>query len=279
MKNLAIITGASGAGKTYALSIFEENGYFIIDNIPESILPNLKVELCSNNPNYEKVALAMPLASALVAYKTFNDVDNLEISTVCIDCSKDVLLERFRLSRRIHPLQTKGKSLNECIDLDHKIIENIREQSTFYVDTSKLDLPNFRKVLYHNLFNNEEQKLTVNFVSFALKKGIPQDVEMFFDLRFLPNPHWVEDLKNLNGLDKPVVEYIFSFPITNEYLEKLVSYLDFYLEQVSQKSSKSISIGVACSGGHHRSVAIAEYLKKYYSKKYNTTTQHRDIDK
>lgn len=279
MIQLAIITGASGAGKTYALSTFEENGYFVIDNIPLTLMDKLFNEFVHDQDKYAKVALSVHLSDAQGVFDLSKKYKQFAVIFLGLGCSKEVLLERFKLNRRVHPYQTSGMSLNDAIDLDLKNILALREEFTHFVDTSKLTTGQLRKYLYANIFANEENKLCVNFISFAYKKSVPQDVEMVFDARILPNPYWVSELKDLCGLDEPVKKYIFDSPVATEYLNRVISFLDYYLNFADEKGRKIISIGIACSGGQHRSVAVSEYLKNYYAKKYNTSVSHRDLIK
>lgn len=274
---LAIITGLSGAGKTCTLSSFEENGFLIIENVPNSLIDNLFKEF-KNNPNsYTKVALSvrlMNVSKVIELAKTYAEID---LCVVVLDCSKDVLLERYKLSRRIHPLQLEGKTLEESIDFEKENIRKLKEIADYYIDTSKFTPNDLKKYLIDNVFEDNDKKMSVNFVSFSYKKSVPQDVESVFDVRILPNPFWVKELKELTGLDKKIVDYILSFDVTHVYLKKLTDYLDFYLDEVKKTGRKLLTVGITCSGGQHRSVMVAEYLKKYYEKTYNTFSMHRDL--
>lgn len=275
MINLVIISGLSGAGKTYTISNFEENGYIIVENIPLSLIPAFYDELIKYNR--EKVALSIPIFDAEEAFKLAKARKEFNLTFVGLFCSKEVLLERYKLSRRTHPLQHSGISLSDAIDKETEIMLSIKEQFTHFIDTSKLASGDLRKYLYTNIFTNKDAKLSVNFISFGYKKSVPQDVEIVFDVRLLPNPYWVPELKNLCGLDEAVKNYVFGAKETGEYLKHVIEYLDFYLPKLEEAGRKSTTIGIACSGGQHRSVAISEYLKNYYSKRYNTNVNHRDL--
>lgn len=276
MVNLVIISGLSGAGKTYTISNFEENGYSIVENIPVSLLPAFYDEL-SKDKGDKKVALSVPIFDAKKAYDLAKERKDFVITFVGLFCSKEALLERYKLSRRIHPLQHSGISLSEAIDKETEEMLKIKEEFSHFVDTSKLANGDLRKYLYTNIFTNKDAKLSVNFISFGYKKSVPQDVEIVFDVRLLPNPYWIPELKNLCGLDEPVKDYVFNSKETSEYLKHVIEYLDFYLPKLEESGRKSTTIGIACSGGQHRSVAISEYLKNYYSKRYNTSVNHRDL--
>ena len=273
MVNLVIVSGVHGAGKTTALSAFEENGYVIVDNIPQGLLNDFYHEVIKSK--FKKVALAIPLESYKEAYELARKYPEIHSIFLGLFCSENELLERYKLSRRIHPLTLDGTPLNEAIAKEIKQMLSMKEMFTHFVDTSKVTAAEFYGYLKANLFTDKENALTVNFISFGYKKSVPQDVELVFDARMLPNPYWVPELKELTGLDKPVIDYIFSFKETKEYLDHVIEYLDYYLDVLQKSGKKSATIGIACSGGQHRSVAISEYLKKHYSKKYNTYVTHR----
>lgn len=278
MINLALISGVSGAGKTFVLSIFEENGYHVIDNLPLSLMENFILEAKSHPDKYSKVALAIPLYDAKEAYKLVKNDKEFKTLFLGLDCNDSVLLERFRLTRRLHPLQTSGLTLEQCIENDAKNISRIRYEFTNYIDTSKLSTGQLRKHLYSTVFVGDESKLAVTFASFGYKRSIPHDIDIVLDARTLPNPYWVDELKEMTGLDKPVKDFIFSNEITKKFLEKTTGYLDYVLDKVKDSSRKSYIVGIACTGGQHRSVAIAEYLKEHYSKIYKTSVSHRELD-
>lgn len=276
MIKLAIITGLSGAGKTSAIALFEENGYSIVENIPISLIPSFYDEILKGDNT--KVALSTSIFNAEEAYKIACERD-FDVTLVGLFCSKETLLERYKLSRRIHPLQHQGLSLVNSIDKETEKMLSYKDMFTNFLDTSKMSAGDLRKYLYVNIFSDSERLMTVNFISFGYKKAVPQDVEIVFDVRLLPNPYWIPNLKPLCGLDEPVKDFIFNAKETKEYLEHVTAYLDYYLPKLAESGRKSVSIGISCSGGQHRSVAISEYLKNYYSKRYNTNVNHRDLVK
>lgn len=275
MVNLVIISGVHGAGKTVALASFEENGYTIVDNIPNVLVKALFESII--NEKKQKVALSVPLDYCLDVYETAKQFKELKVTFLGLFCSESVLLERYKLSRRVHPLEKEGVSLSDTISNEVKLMLSMKERFTHFVDTSKINPLELRKYLNANIFSPKDSKLTVNFISFGYKKSVPQDIELMFDVRLLPNPYWIPELKNKTGLDKEVVEYIFSFDETKQYLKHVIEYLDFYLPKLEESGKKAATIGIACSGGQHRSVAISEYLKNHYAKRYNTSVSHRDL--
>lgn len=279
MINLVIITGISGAGKSVCLQTFEEAGYYVVDNIPSAAAEKL-FEIFKKKPSkYKKVALSVNLGSAKKVFDIAKKDKHFKLEFVGLDCSYVELTQRFRLSRRLHPLQANGFTLEQALQKDFKDIKALRDDFTFYIDTSKITQGDLRRLLYHNVIRDNANDFDVTFISFGYKKMVPQDIETVFDVRILPNPYWVPELKELTGKDKKVRDYIFDSEITQKYLEHVVEYLTYYLEELKKQDRRHAFIGIACSGGQHRSVAVAEYLAKYFSKKYATFVNHRDMPK
>ena len=276
MVELIIFTGVSGGGKTLAMQCFEESGYQVTDNIPVAIADEY-FNIIEKEPNkYKKVALTVSLFNAKETFELALKHKSLETKFVGITCSEAVLNERFRLTRKLHPRQVEGLSLDQCIKEDLTEIRKLRDYFGFFIDTTKLSKNEFRNVIFDTCLENRH-KFTVSFYSFGYKISVPQDIETVFDVRLLPNPYWVPELKNKNGFDKEVIDYVLSAPETKEYLKNIIKYLDFYLEELKKNDRNHASIGIACSGGQHRSVVIANYLCEYYSKKYVTNVSHKDL--
>lgn len=276
MVKLVIITGAAGAGKTIAMQAFEEAGYFITDNIPVAVANEYFNEISKNSKKYSKVALSVKLESALETFNLSKDHPEFDVQLIGLTCSAEMLNQRFRLTRKLHPEQVNGLSLDNCIASDLKIIREIRDHFDLYIDTTKLSKIDLRNLLFDSCIGSKH-KFSVSFYSFGYKISVPQDIETVFDVRLLPNPYWVPELKNLTGLDKEVQDYVLNAPETKGYLKHVIEYLDFYLEELKKNNRNHASIGIACSGGQHRSVAIAEFLAKYYSEKYPVSVHHKDL--
>lgn len=279
MMNLVLITGVSGAGKTTCLQTFEESGYYIVDNIPSAVVETLLETFKKKPAKYSKVALSVNLGSAKKVFDIVSKDKNFILDFVGLDCSYESLTERFRLSRRLHPLQACGYTLEQSLRKDFEDIKSIRDLFTFYIDTSKITQADLRRYLYQNIIREKGDGFVVTFVSFGYKKTVPQDIETVFDVRILPNPYWVPELRDLTGKDEKVRDYIFDSEVTKEYLRHVIEYLSYYLPKLKEQGRKNAFIGVACSGGQHRSVAIADYLSKYFSKQYATAVNHRDMQK
>ena len=276
MIKLVIITGVYGSGKSTALYTFEEAGYYVVDNIPLDVVKPLFETICSNR-KYEKVALSVPLEMANDCFELAKNYKNFDLHFLGITCSKEALNERYRLTRKRHPLQAQGYTLEQAIERDYSVLEKVRLNLTNYVDTSKIDIKEFSKYLHNSIMGIEGDKFSVMFMSFGYKKSVPQDIETVFDVRLLPNPYWVPELKDLTGLDQKVKDYVLNAKETKEYLAHVINYLNYYLEELKKSGKGHANIGIACSGGQHRSVAIAQYLSEYFADKYETSVSHRDI--
>lgn len=276
MTKLAIITGIYGSGKSTTLYTFEEAGYYVIDNIPLDVAKAL-FDTISKNKKYEKVAVSVSLDIANDVYDLAKNYKDFDIHFVGITCSREVLNERFRLTRKRHPLQSQGYTLDEALQREYLTLEKVRLNLTNYIDTSKLDNRDLKKIIQNSVMGIEGEAFSVMFMSFGYKKSVPQDIETVFDVRLLPNPYWVPELKDLTGLDQKVKDYVLNAPETKEYLSHVIKYLEYYLEELRKSGRGHANIGIACSGGQHRSVAIAQYLCEYFAPKYQTIVSHRDI--
>ena len=278
MINLVIVTGAYGAGKTLAAQAFEEAGFYVTDRIPLKVVDSYFEELIKNPNLYSKVALVVESDIALETFEKAKKYKEFSIKFIGITCNAAKLNERYRLSRKVHPKEPKGMSLAEAIESYLKKMRELIEYCDFYIDTSNLSILEFRSRLYDYVIG-AEKKFAVSFISFGYKISVPQDIETVFDVRLLPNPFWVPTLKHKTGLDQEVKDYVLKAPETKEYLKHVIEYLDFYLEELKKNDRKHAKIGFACSGGQHRSVAVAEYIAEHYSKKYYVTVTHKDLPK
>lgn len=278
MIDLVIVTGAYGAGKTLAAQAFEESGFYVTDRIPLNVVDSYFEELLRNPNLYSKVALVVENDIALETYRKAKNYPQFSVKFIGLTCDAATLNERYRLSRKLHPKEPRGMSLEEAIESDLKKMRELRDYFDFYIDTAKLSKIDFRNRIYDYVIG-AEKKFAVSFVSFGYKISVPQDIETVFDVRLLPNPYWVPELKHKTGLDKEVKDYVLNNPETKKYLENVIKYLDFYLEELKKNDRKHANIGFACSGGQHRSVAIAEYIAEHYSNKYYVTVTHKDLPK
>jgi len=276
MIELVIVTGAYGAGKSLAAQAFEEAGFYVTDRIPLEVVDSYLNEILKNQKRFARVALTVENDVALQTYEKALKHKEFAVKFLGITCDSQTLHERYRLSRKMHPKEPKGVSLQEAIEQDLKQMRELRDYFDVYIDTSKLSKNDFRNRIYDAVIGHE-QKFTIAFTSFGYKIAVPQDIETVFDVRLLPNPFWVPELKEKTGLDQEVKDYVLNAPQTKDYLKHVIEYLDFYLDQLKRNDRKHANIGFACSGGQHRSVAIAEYLAAHYSKKYHVSVTHKDL--
>ncbi len=284
MIRLFILTGPSGAGKSTVQYVFEECGYFVMENIlPVSLKQTLNY-IYNNRGQQDKYLLICMPQFALRIYgivKDFcSDKNDLKLSLMTLNCEPKVLNQRFKLTRHVHPATTlRNISLSEAIASDVENIDNLSGVADYRIDTSDLSVVDLRKYVFSILTSKKQDTVSLCFMSFGHKYSIPLDVDLVFDTRALPNPYWVESLRVYSGLNQPVIDYLESFPETEETFNHMVDYLDFYLQKVQEDGRGNYTIGICCSGGHHRSVYFADRLAKYYAKKYTVSTIHRDIDK
>ena len=276
MTDLVIVTGVYGAGKTTAIQAFEEAGYFITDNIPVGVVESYFNEIEKDPKKYRKVALSVNLEYAKETYDLAQKHKDFSIIFIGVTCDKATLIERYRLSRKLHPKQPLGLPLEEAITSDLDYARELRDMFDVYIDSAGLTKKEFRDRIYEGIIGLEK-KFIVAFSSFGYKVAVPQDIETVFDVRLLPNPYWIPSLKAQTGLDQEVKDFVLKAPQTKEYLRHVIEYLDFYLEELKKNDRNHASIGIACSGGQHRSVVIAEYLAKHYSDKYHTSVTHKNL--
>lgn len=281
-----IITGMSGAGKSRAADVLEDLDYYCVDNMPMALLPRF-AELClATKGRYEKVALVTDVREKDGFKELTYAVDYLKsLGCSCrmlyMDADVKTLVRRYKETRRPHPLHVKGKSMEEAIKRETELLAPIKEKADYIVNTSSLTLGMLQNRLF-TLFSGDGRKrdIEVTVMSFGYKHGLPMDADLVFDARFLPNPFYVEDLRPLCGLDRPVFEFVFGYQQTRQFMEKLQDMVDFLLPLYIEEGKLGLTIAIGCTGGHHRSVAIAAALNDYLAAKgVNSVNVNRDLDK
>lgn len=279
-----IITGMSGAGKSTAVHILEDIGYYCIDNIPPTLISNF-ITLCQNsNFTLNKIAFVVDARSGELVTHLADEIDMFkkrgnECSVVFLDADDETLTKRYKETRRKHPHAGKGR-LEGGIRFERALLSEIRSRADLVLDTSKLLTLELREMLvnFFDTATRQYEPISVNVVSFGFKRGIPLDCDLVFDVRFMPNPFYDDALKSLTGKDARVAEYALSCDISQEFLEKLDQMLLFLLPQYVKEGKQTLVVGIGCTGGKHRSVAVAEHLGKFLSQKnYLTYMNHRDI--
>ncbi|QGQ93765.1 RNase adapter RapZ [Paenibacillus psychroresistens] len=286
LAKLVIITGMSGAGKTIAVQSLEDLGFFCVDNLPPVLIPKFAELIEQSNGKIGKVALVIDLRgrefftslSESLRYIKENYTLNYEI--LFLDATDSVLVQRYKESRRRHPLATDGVPL-DGINNERKLLEELKGLATQVIDTSNLK-PNQLKESIISRFNQlDGDMLTLNVISFGFKYGIPIDADLIFDVRFLPNPHYIESMRPNTGQDPEVYEYVMKWGETQEFLTKLLDMLHFLIPQYKKEGKSQVVVGIGCTGGKHRSVAIAEYMGRVMGSSETEVVRisHRDAER
>lgn len=279
-KNIVLVTGMSGAGKTSAMNALEDLNYYTIDNFPKELLDQLEDLLCRDDPKYDNLALAVS-AQDYQEFVNFFDAMDRPVQIVFVDAKDDELLLRYRFTRRKHPLITMGQAntLEEAIELERDYFESLRDnmQDVVQFDTTKMTQQELSNTVRSHFSGSENKEFAITFQSFGFKKGVPLDADEIIDVRFLPNPFYDPDLRTMTGNDKPVYDYVMEKEETKEFCKTLKSYLDFVLKAYQDQQKNYLIVSVGCTGGQHRSVSIANWLKQQYEKDYKCYVNHRDI--
>ena len=276
MMEVVVLTGPAGSGLSSAEFVFEELGFFVVKNAPSSASQTIIKEL--KNEKVEKACFVCHASNALATYEKLKADKEVLLKLIVLNCDVNELQKRFSLTRHIHPRTVIQKiSATEAIKKDAEDILKTLPLANLYIDTTSLAVKQLRAKLYKFLANvNEDELTSVTFISFGIKNGIPQGIDTFLDVRIIPNPYWVEELKELTGRDQKVIDYMKSFPVTEEVLKNITTYLTHELAEVVKSGRGSYVVGIACSGGQHRSTFVADYLTEYFGKKYRTFVIHRD---
>ncbi|WP_099361568.1 RNase adapter RapZ [Fredinandcohnia onubensis] len=281
---LVIITGMSGAGKTVAIQSFEDLGYFCVDNLPPTLLPKFLELMKESGGKMNKVALVMDLRGREFFDSLFASLDDLsEVSWISpqilfLDAKDTTLVTRYKETRRSHPLAPTGSPL-EGIQAEREILDELKGRAQYIYDTSDLKPRELREKILKQFASESKPTFTVNVMSFGFKYGIPIDADLVFDVRFLPNPHYIEAMRPKTGLDDDVSGYVLKWTETQKFIEKVTDLLAFMLPQYKREGKSQLVIGIGCTGGQHRSVTLAEYIANHFKAEYQTHVSHRDIEK
>ena len=279
-----IISGLSGAGKSKAASFMEDMGFFCVDNLPAPLIPKFAELGMAGTGEYDRVVLVTDVRSGTNFSALFQSLEALKgmkcpYRILYMDASDDVIITRYKETRRSHPLAEECDSLEGAIALERRMLAPLRERAEFVVDTSDLSTAKLRGELLR-LFGrgSQEGAMTVSVTSFGFKHGLPREADLVFDVRFLPNPYYVQELRPRTGLDDGVRDYVFSGGAAGEFLEKLQDLVGFLLPKYVEEGKTALVVAVGCTGGHHRSVAIAHALAAYIrGRGYPVTESHRDL--
>ncbi|EAE7251422.1 RNase adapter RapZ [Listeria monocytogenes] len=278
---LVIITGMSGAGKTVAMQSLEDLGYFCVDNLPPSLLPKFW-ELMKESDKMDKIALVMDLRGREFfdsIEPALDELDNTNFITTKIlflEADDKVLVSRYKETRRHHPLEPNGSVL-DGINAERELLSDLKGRSQLVINTSNMAPRELRERINNEFQTEDKDIFNVQLMSFGFKYGIPIDADLVFDVGFLPNPHYIDKMRPLTGLDEDVYEYVMKWPETQTFLDKLVDLLMFTLPFYKREGKTQLVIAIGCTGGQHRSVALTEFVGKAIQQKYETTISHRDM--
>lgn len=282
---MVIVTGMSGAGKSTALNVLEDDGYYCVDNMPISLVINFADLAERQNEGYSRIALGIDIRSGS-ALKEFAEVldkmteRGFHYQILYLDASDDTLVKRYKETRRTHPL-AKGDRVDKGIAMEREQLEFLKMRADFIVDTSQL-LTRELKAELSKIFVGEKEyhNLYVTVLSFGFKYGIPVDADIVLDVRFLPNPYYIDELRTLTGNDKPIQDYVLKCAETQEFLTKVEDLIHFLLPNYVKEGKNSLVIAIGCTGGKHRSVTLANAIAERIAKtEYGCKVEHRDIEK
>ena len=281
-----IVTGLSGAGKTNALHAMEDNGYYCVDNLPPLLLETF-YDLCENSADRRMKQIAVVAdARSGEMFADLDDVivkmrtDGKKFRILFLDAKQSTLIVRFKETRRKHPLigEITSGSVEEAVGLEDELMKGVKAMADYVIDTTYMK-PNELKERVTTLFAaGAADSLLITCLSFGYKYGIPPEADLVFDVRCLPNPFYIKELKSLTGLDEPVREYIMSYEVTGQFIEKLCDYLDYTVGLFRDEGKSELVIGVGCTGGKHRSVTVARLLNGHFlEQEEKSSIHHRDI--
>ncbi|GEO74653.1 hypothetical protein FD30_GL001586 [Levilactobacillus namurensis DSM 19117] len=281
--HLVIITGMSGAGKTVAMQSFEDLGYFCIDNLPPTLLPKFW-DLVRESGKLNKIALVIDLRSRAFydeIVKMLNDVavhGTMQAQVLFLDASDEELVSRYKETRRSHPLARNGRVM-EGIQRERKLLAPIRQAAQLVIDTTSISPRKLREEIFHNYETESTQTFHIELMSFGFKYGLPIDADIVMDVRFLPNPYYLPELRDQTGLDQPVYDYVMQQPQTEAFYQQFLSLLEAIMPGYKKEGKANLTIAIGCTGGQHRSVALTQRLAQALGNQYPVHVTHRDINK
>lgn len=281
---LVVVTGMSGAGKTVAMQSFEDLGYFCVDNMPPALLGKFW-ELVKESGKISKVALVIDLRSRAFYDEIFGMLqelddgnDNLRPKILFLDASDEELVARYKETRRAHPLAMDGRVL-DGIQRERELLSEIKSKAQLVIDTSKISPRQLREELFLNFESDQSTAFHVNVMSFGFKYGVPIDADIVMDVRFLPNPYYIKELREKTGNDQAVYDYVMNSEMTEEFYQQFIKMLRFVMPGYQKEGKSSVTIAIGCTGGQHRSVALANRIGEALQEKYPVNITHRDMAK
>lgn len=283
---ILIISGMSGGGKSKAASFLEDSGFYIVDNMPAAMILKFAEFCAGGGGRYARVALVYDVRTAESFNELFDVLDKLKsMEGVCrmlfLEASPAAIIKRYKETRRRHPLEKETDSLEEAVEKERELMFPVKQRADFVIDTTRLSTAKLRSELLR-IFNGEGEQtgMKVSVTSFGFKYGLPLEADLVLDVRFMPNPFYIQELRHQTGLDQPVADYVFSFQQTYDFLHKVEDLLGFALPLYAEEGKTGLVIAVGCTGGHHRSVAIAHALTEFIrGQGYLVAEHHRDLER
>ena len=279
---LIIVSGQSGSGKSIALRVLEDLGYYCVDNLPVTLLPQLLQTL---NAKTEKVAVSIDVRNLPKEKQELNDIitelkASTELTSLFLDTNKSVLIKRYSETRRLHPLTKDDLSLSQAIEIEQQRLRPLALLADLKIDTTELNIHELSEQIKERILGKKNNQLVLVFQSFGFKHGLPMDADYVFDVRFLPNPHWIPELKSYTGLDEPVINYLSQQPEVISFALQIENLLSAWLPLLEKNNRSYVTVAIGCTGGQHRSVFIAEKLAKYFKQQdYVGQTRHQTLEK
>lgn len=282
---LVVISGRSGSGKSTALQALEDIGFYCIDNLPATLLPSLVTQMTSDPQHPEQIAISIDARNLLSNLKQLPGIladlkqkQEASYEVLFLDASEATLLKRYSSTRRKHPLSDDSRGLLESIQLEQQLLEPIAKMADLRIDTTRLNLYDLRDSVKHRIADRSEQTLAVQFESFGFKHGVPLDADIVYDVRVLPNPYWIPELRQHTGLEQPVIDFLSESDEVNEMQAHITQYLECWLPRFAANNRSYITVAIGCTGGHHRSVYLATRLASHFEQLMdNVHVRHREL--
>ncbi|PMO33509.1 RNase adapter RapZ [Vibrio breoganii] len=283
-RQLVVVSGNSGGGKSVALRALEDIGYYCVDNLPVTLLSAFVDGL---SPQQRKVAVSIDIRnlptnpSQVAAVLTTLD-DSVQVTVLYLEANEETLVKRYSETRRIHPLSLveDSRSLQQAIVEEKRLLSALKEQADLVIDSSKLSIHELSEMVRKRILGRDGQELVMVFQSFGFKHGLPSDVDYVFDVRFLPNPHWEPELRPLTGLDKPIQDYLFGFEDVVELKGQIQAFIERWLPSLEKNNRSYLTVAIGCTGGKHRSVFLTQQIGEYFLKQgQHVLIRHNELEK
>ena len=283
-QQLAIISGRSGSGKTTALHVLEDAGYYCIDNLPAGLLPALVEQTRSRESSeYDRIAVCIDARNAAVDLQQFEELlegfaETVSTEVIYLDANSEEVIKRFSETRRKHPLSNRFTALQEALEAEKELLAPIANGATLTIETSQMNIYELRDIVRQRVIGDKVGGMAILFESFGFKRGIPTDADMVYDVRCLPNPYWSKDLRTQTGLDEGVISFLEEEETVNSMFSDIASYLERWLPEFQANNRSYITVGIGCTGGQHRSVYMSERMMRHFSKLFdNVQVRHREL--